>query len=473
MKKILYYNWIQFDEKEKRGGGVTVYQKNIIEELIKNTECEIYFLSSGVEYNFFRNKTYIIESKNIYKGRCKTYKIINSSVASPGVTTLNFFENIKENKDLKYIFETFIKEKGPFDIIHFNNLEGLSVDILDLKEKYPKTKFIFSLHNYYFCCPKVNLWKNDEKNCFMLENSERQCENCMHSISKTKVKILGNIFYFMNRYGISLKFTIKLINFFKKIDKKISKQQLGKNKKFDYLAFKKIMNEKINKNIDQILAVSNRVKEIAVIEGLQEEKIKVLYIGTKFAETQKKNNIIPISNKGFKIAYLGYMKKEKGFYFFIDALEKLDSEIAKSIDILLATKISDKNILGKIEKLRKKFNNIEVKDGYTHSDIKNLLKNVNLGIVPVLWEDNLPQIAIEFVANGVPILTSDLGGAKELVKLEEFIFENNNHNDFENKLIKIIKNRSLLNKFFSQKIQLTTLKDHINKLLEIYFKEKL
>lgn len=34
--KILYYNWIQFDELY--GGGVNVYQKNIIEELIKNNE---------------------------------------------------------------------------------------------------------------------------------------------------------------------------------------------------------------------------------------------------------------------------------------------------------------------------------------------------------------------------------------------------------------------------------------------------
>ena len=84
MKKILYYNWIQFDEKEKRGGGVTVYQKNIIEEFIKKEEYKVYFLSSGVEYNFFKKKTYIEKTKNIYGEKCKSYKIINSPVPAPG-----------------------------------------------------------------------------------------------------------------------------------------------------------------------------------------------------------------------------------------------------------------------------------------------------------------------------------------------------------------------------------------------------
>ena len=49
--KILFYNWIQFDKKNNFGGGVNVYQKNLIEYFISHTDDEIYFLSSGVDYN--------------------------------------------------------------------------------------------------------------------------------------------------------------------------------------------------------------------------------------------------------------------------------------------------------------------------------------------------------------------------------------------------------------------------------------
>lgn len=38
--KILYYNWTQFDKKNNSGGGVNVYQKNLIQYLIKKAECQ-------------------------------------------------------------------------------------------------------------------------------------------------------------------------------------------------------------------------------------------------------------------------------------------------------------------------------------------------------------------------------------------------------------------------------------------------
>ena len=34
--RILYYNWIQFDNEQNQGGGVNIYQRNIIDYLIKN-----------------------------------------------------------------------------------------------------------------------------------------------------------------------------------------------------------------------------------------------------------------------------------------------------------------------------------------------------------------------------------------------------------------------------------------------------
>ena len=467
MKKILYYNWIQFDEKEKRGGGVTVYQKNIIEELIKREEYKVYFLSSGVEYNFLKKKIYIEETRNIYGEKCKSYKIINSPVPAPGITILNFQKELEESKDLKEVFKNFIDENGPFEVIHFNNLEGLSLDILDLKKIYQKTKFIYSLHNYYFCCPKVNLWKDNQENCFSLERKD--CNSCIkYNLTKNKMKMLGNIFYFTNKIGISEKNIINLLNLIKNRKYKKDKSFEINVQSFDYLKFKELMNKKLNNNIDNFLAVSDRVKEIAISEGIKQEKIETLYIGTKFATNQEKKCIAPIYKNKFKIAYFGYMKKEKGFYFFIEALENLESEIAKDIDILLATKITDKEILKRIDRLKERYNFVELKNGYTHNEVRELLKDINIGVVPVLWEDNLPQVAIEFVANGVPIITSDLGGAQELSKINDFIFKNNDINDFRRKLISIIKNRELLNKFFENQIELITLEKHIIKLLEIY-----
>lgn len=465
-KKILYYNWIQFDEAEKRGGGVTVYQKNLIDELCKNENYEIHFISSGVEYNFLKKRTYIEKTKNIYGNKCHSYKIINSSIPAPGITIIDSLTELEENKSLKEIFRNFLKEKGPFDVIHFNNLEGISLDILDLKQEFRETKFIYSLHNYYFCCPKVTLWKDNEVNCVSVD--QKECRKCIqYDINLKKLKVLGNLFYFCNKFNISHKYILKLLNILKNL--KNNKKYFSQEENFDYKYFKRIMMEKINHNVDKVLAVSERVKEIGVLSGIDSSKIEVLYIGTKFAKFQLRKCISPKEKETFKIAYFGYMKKEKGFYFFIECLKKLDSKITQNIDVLLATKITDTSILSDIEDLKKNYHSIILKDGYTHEEIKTLMKDINLGVVPVLWEDNLPQVAIEFVANGVPILTSDLGGAKELGKISEFIFKNNNIEEFNSKLINIFNNRKLLDSFFENQIELESLENHIKKLEKIYF----
>ena len=56
--KILYYNWVQFDNEKKEGGGVNIYQKNLIDYLVKNTNNEIYFLSSGWKYDPIKKYPY-------------------------------------------------------------------------------------------------------------------------------------------------------------------------------------------------------------------------------------------------------------------------------------------------------------------------------------------------------------------------------------------------------------------------------
>ncbi len=59
MKKILIYNWIAFDEKENKGGGVTVYTRNLISHLSERGDWEVCFLSSGRAYDPSRRGTFI------------------------------------------------------------------------------------------------------------------------------------------------------------------------------------------------------------------------------------------------------------------------------------------------------------------------------------------------------------------------------------------------------------------------------
>ena len=134
------------------------------------------------------------------------------------------------------------------------------------------------------------------------------------------------------------------------------------------------------------------------------------------------------------------------------------------------SKIRNRVEISQLEKLKSKYSKVELINGYTHNEQKKLLDGMNLGIVPVLWEDNLPQVAIEQVAYGVPILVSNLGGVQEIVNNDNFIFHAGDKEEFINKLIMIYNDRTLLDTLWTSERHLVTVKEHVTELQSAYEK---
>lgn len=470
--KILIYNWIPFDEEELKGGGVTIYLRNYINKLSQNPDYDVYFLSSGRAYNRERADIYIEETENRFKYNCKMYQIVNSPVLSPAVLSFPTVFKYLYDAELKSVVEGFLTDYQ-FDVIHFHNLEGLSLGVLELKEKFPDTKFIYSVHNYYAICPQVMLWEADAHNCSQA-NCGEHCLKCMSPDVFERKIIVNQEINYLKKQGkdISEEYLIE--------QKRIEKEYSGKSNldiqsklSLKHLIstledYRHINIEYINQYMDLVLAVSQRVKEIMVNAGVEESKIQVEYIGTKAAENQVGKATNDCSGEIINLCYLGFMRKMKGFYFILDALESLPDSIAKKVTFTFATHIGDIEVEQRIQRLREKLAGVRVVDGYQYDELPTILQDIHLGIVPPLWEDNLPQVAIEFKAYGVPVLCSNLGGAKELTKMNDFIFEAGNIDDFQDKLINLINNPKLLNRYWDGAEKLVTMDEHVSKMTGIY-----
>lgn len=464
--KILYYNWIQFDNEKNIGGGVNVYQRNLIEYFTKNTEHEVYFLSSGWSYNPFKKKAFIKKKENIFGGKCKSFEIINSSMMAPAYSIFMNPQKFIEDEESVDIFDKFLTQYGDFDVVHINNFEGISVNILKLKEKYPNTKFIVSIHNYQPICPLVQYFQNhNECICHDYKNGE-ECLKCCEVLPDKSEYYRKIKNYYYEKFNGSFKFLRFPAKLFCKFFKYKSKEYIGSKETMlaeQYARYRKYNIECLNKYADCILAVSERVRSIMIEHGCNPNLVKTSYIGTRFAENELKYSIAQ-STQPFTIAYLGYERVDKGFFFLVDALSKLDKSIAQNINIVFAVSKLHKN---NIENLMN-FNDIIVYNGYSHKELPDILKNVNLGIVPVLWEDNLPQVAIEMVALGVPILCSDFGGASELCTNELFKFKGGDEGDLINHLSMLATQPLLLKEYWTSHPDLTTMEKHANDLLAFY-----
>ena len=459
--KLLFYNWDRIDGTD--GGGVNIYQRNLFNYLLNNTKHEIYFVSSGFTYTRDHDrKPTLLNIDNNISDKIKTFEIINSPVIAPAQQSIKNLRYYLEDMQLYEILKSFITEYGPFDVIHFNNLEGLSINVLKLKSIFPSTKFIFSLHNYFLICSKVSLWQTPKTganhNC-----NKRDCSECVDCYKK----INYGVEIFSRRYLMKLK-KIKGVGRLLKLYTKFSPDS-------DNLDLYREFEEKnlnyVNKYCDSILAVSNRVKEIFVSHGFDDNKVKVSYIGTDVAEIQNNLNCADINSSPFNVVYLGYMNEEKGFFFFQEALRQMPEELSKNIIITVAAKYTPRNIVDiwELNKLKPKFKGIILQNGYRRDEQKQLLQGKHLGIVPVMWEDNLPQTAMEQIAYGVPILCSNLGGASELHNHNaDFTFEAGNVSDFLKKFENIISNRNLLKTYWNSVKTLTTMQEHVKFLEHIY-----
>lgn len=461
MPKVLIYNWLPFDNMWGWGGGVTIYCKNIIEEMIRhNPEISIYFLSSGFAYSADSDKTYVRKLGSIYGDKVHQYEIVNSPV--PAEQRWMYVNPLValENESLKNVVDEFIQTYGEFDAIHFNNIEGLSLDVLDLKEKYKNTRFIFSIHNYVPLCVNGSYYmRHKHCNC----NPNHTGEDC---IQCTRADIRRNVAvetYKRGLYGMDPQKCFSqnrwIKNFgFERLDVDATADNI--------LDFANTAIAKLNKNCDTILAVSKRVYDIAVDNGFDKDKTIVNYIGTKVASRQIGHANCKYED-GLKIIFLGsdINYEEKGYPFLLDALSTLDPKYAMKIDMVLTVKQEQHK---EIYDMLRNFRSVKVIQGYTHDDLPRLFKGCNLSIVPVLWEDNLPQIAIESVAFGVPVLASSAGGPSELCSSDLFKFECGNSKDLCAKIMHFIDRPEDLDEYWKNHKGLVTMDMHWKELSEIY-----
>lgn len=454
-RKILFYNWDPLGGPA--GGGVTAYLMELISQIICDTNYEIWFLNAGRKYTT-DGYPRLEERKSQFRNRVQCYEIVNSPILSPGRQSIINIRKYLEDEIVYDLCKELIVKAGGFDVIHYHNLEGLSLRTLTLKKDFPDIKFIYSFHNYFPVCSQVNLWRDNKGNCNTTDFTK--CGQC----------------YKKENYDLAL-FRFRHIDipmlkdiFLEYSDRSPDKDDLGLYRKFreqNILYF--------NQYIDVFLPVSEKTKQVLVKCGLEERKMRTLYAGADVAQYQEIVTCVKERDDILHIIYLGYMREDKGFYFLLDALHDVEEKTAKKIAVTVVARYTEKNEveIQELMSMKQKFYDITLQNGfYDYKELKKILEKQDLGIVPTLWEDSLPRTAIEQMAFGVPILSSDLGGTSELGgQNSKFIFRAGDKDDFIYKLKTFVHNKGKLEEYWLNSMKLITMEEHVKSLKAIYHTE--
>lgn len=176
--------------------------------------------------------------------------------------------------------------------------------------------------------------------------------------------------------------------------------------------------------------------------------------------------IMPGNKKIFKektnFLFIGQIEYHKGVLFLVDVFNSL-ADLNIKLDI-----IGDGLLLKEAKKRAK--DNINFFDKISHENVLEKLKATDFLIIPSLCYENSPNVALEALSAGKPVIAADIGGAAELITNDNgYKFGAGNREDLIDKIKLAIKN---LSNFNSDKVKNTIDKlgagDYTEKLINLY-----
>lgn len=392
-------------------GGITNYVRSIATEQVnKGMDVSVIGgIDKNKEFNF---KYYEYYSNNIKPFKFKKADDINS---------LNKIKKILEDNN--------------FDLIHIHMMLDIDWRIVDLlKNKY---KYIISLHDYFYICPRTILmnWEN-----VLCKNYNK--DNCRYCVSKLE----------------TVNFFLRATNFLnKKMNCNYTLPRIKQNIT-DY-RFEKM--KELLESASLLLPVSKRVEELYKEAGIN-GKYRMLHIGNYSAESYKKFNLEKYEYKNeIDVVMLGSLTYHKGASLLLNILKELKNE---KINI---------HFYGRIDKkYERDFNNSKLiyHGKYNQKELGNILNNMDLGLVLPIWEDNAPQVVMELLNNNVPIIATRMGGIPDFINSNNGYLFNAYSKVEMNKMLNFLNNITI-DQIIRMKQSITRTKtvfEHIEELNHIY-----
>lgn len=305
----------------------------------------------------------------------------------------NGFKTHKFNKNIKYLpnlnlqniymanFFSKIIKKENIDIIHSHDSKTAIAAIMAAKKN--NIKSVTHYRDYWFCCPRSSL----------LKPNMARCEDCSTENLKGCYSVPR---LFWNSY------------------------------KLEYL--KKYRN--LLKEGDVKIAISNAIDGKLKMIGIDDARIIPNGIDLGMFKTIKSRPEHKLSETN--IGYIGSLSYNKG-------LQKITGIIK---DILMVHKkakfiiTGDGELRHALEQEFSKFKGRVIFNGQvSYENMIYVYNELDIVLIPSLWEEPFSRVAIEAMAAGKPIIAANTGGLNNIIKNEfGYLIDLNNPNDWEDAL---------------------------------------
>ncbi|MGL5870732.1 glycosyltransferase, partial [Clostridium chrysemydis] len=365
-----------------RSGGLTKYSIDLMKEQVKDNE--VYLLFPGKNT---KNKRFNLKYHKEYYG-IKVYEEINT-LPVPLLGGVNQIEKFTRNIDSASQEFRDLFEKIKPDIIHIHTLMGLPKELIRVAKEM-NIKTVFTTHDYYGICAKVNLTDCD--------GDLKKCKNCnTNAYSMKMINIMQSSLY----RNLKESTIVKVIRRNTKKKVALKEPDLILEDESGIKEYKKFREFYVNimENIDYIHFNSSIAKSVYDKHcNLEGEIMGITHSSLRDYRSHKSFNLDKL-----KLVFLGPVDSYKGFPLLLKVLSDIDNS-KWSLDIYGNTYECD------IEEGLE----INFHGRYNHSDLKDILAEYDVLVVPSICKETFGFTALEGLSYGIPIIINENVGASNL-----------------------------------------------------------
>jgi glycosyltransferase involved in cell wall biosynthesis len=328
------------------------------------------------------------------------------------------------------------------DIVHVNHLLFLSL-MLPAIAKSRGIPVVFTLHDYWLSCPRVTRLDHHERPCTSM--TPIKCTVCCRELYSrfSPARRPGPVG--AARLGARRAYTV------------------GVEFPAAYSAFRRRNRQirALTKTVDFWIAPSRFLRDLMSEFGLPGERI--LHVPNGLPTTHLEITGRPERGGRLHFGYLGTIHRHKGIHVLLEAFRGVDA--------------ADLTIWGGAPG----YVEAEYRDVLAQSNVRfpgliedeqkaSVFSSIDALVVPSIWFENAPLVILEALLSGVPVIASDIGGMKELIRDGEtgFHFAAGSVRDLRRLLLSCIQDPSRLRRLKPSSLTVTSMEEHARTILSVY-----
>ena len=258
---------------------------------------------------------------------------------------------------------------GDYDIVHFQHLAGWGSLRLPRIAKEQGKRCVLSVHDYFMLCPEYILINSDGKRC-PKNRAGAADEDCLRCLQTKRVVV-----------------------------------QAGAPELADYLALRESLTREVMEVMDAVVVPSAFVREklLAAFGNQFADRIRVIPHGITVLRRSR-----PACRKRgvLRVGVLGSLNIQKGLQMVIEAAALLKSSSVR-LEVLGHVPPAAEDALSRVS--------VKRHGGYRREDLPELLREIDLVLIPSLFDETFCLTLSEAQALGRPVLASAVGAIPERI----------------------------------------------------------